>query len=233
MTAQAVATALVRPMRGRAVAATRCTPAFVAGAVRTQCAPGRSATHERRGTYAVAGASLLEGLEHVAYPEFGVFIFRSSRLHLVIRCGGALRNEAAAHVHEDQLSFDLVVDCSHAAADPGTYVYTGSPDWRRRYRSVHAHYAPAVAAPTGKDALFARPRCGTDGEAVEFGAARFVGYAAVPGGAVRRTIQVRANGIDVVDHYELEPPYVPAGDDPLRPARPVPYSPGYGVRLRE
>lgn len=80
-------------------------------------------------------------LKCYVYPDFGLYLYRSKRLYLAIRCGFG---QHLSHAHNDQLSFELSVDGTEWARDLGTYVYTPLPHQRNRYRSVGAHAAPQV-----------------------------------------------------------------------------------------
>ncbi len=92
-----------------------------------------------------AGSGLLDGLQMFGYLDFGLFVYRSQRLFLSLRCGG-VRVCTGGHAHNDQLSIELWLDGRPVACDPGTYLYTPLPDRRNAYRSVRAHWAPRPAA---------------------------------------------------------------------------------------
>ena len=84
------------------------------------------------------------GLKLYAYPDFGLYIYRSKRLYLAIRCGSIGQNGNGGHAHNDQLSIELNIDGRDIMADPGTYLYTPLPERRNEYRSVKAHFAPQI-----------------------------------------------------------------------------------------
>lgn len=90
----------------------------------------------------LADAAVLDGLEAVAFPDFGVYVWRSPRLFLAVRCGAFGRDGRGAHAHNDQLCIELAIDGTDWLADPGSYVYTADLDARNAYRSVAAHAAP-------------------------------------------------------------------------------------------
>jgi hypothetical protein len=178
------------------------------------------------------GDDLRQDLMRQGFLDFGLYIFRSKRLYLAVRCG----NGRGAHAHNDQLAFELAIDGEDWVTDPGTYVYTASPTWRNAYRSVTAHAAPRLG---GKEpgrldlGLFglgdAKARC------LSFDDAGFLGEHRGFGRAVRRRIALGATTLTITDEG------VPAAE-PVRlrgraataahfaPA--VPFSPGYGKRLR-
>jgi hypothetical protein len=78
------------------------------------------------------------------YPDFGLYVYRSDRIYLAIRCGSIGQNGRGGHAHNDQLSMELTVDGVDWITDPGTYVYTPLPRKRNSYRSVAAHFAPEL-----------------------------------------------------------------------------------------
>ncbi len=85
---------------------------------------------------------VLDDLSAVAYPDFGLYIWRSDSFFLSLRCGPIGQNSNGGHAHNDQLAIELNIDGYDWLADPGSYVYTASPELRNSYRSVHAHAAP-------------------------------------------------------------------------------------------
>jgi hypothetical protein len=181
------------------------------------------------------GPSLLENLRCASFPWFGLYVMRGPRIHLVIRCGDAMRDRAGVHAHDDQLSFELFVDGRAVTRDPGTYVYTADVATRIRYREATAHAAPAAvgeASPGAFRGAFSPPNF-TYGQCREFGAGIFEGSASVAGGAVMRCLVIGADHITVRDVYRLRAGWKPANSRVFGSARPIAYSPGYGVRLRE
>ena len=85
---------------------------------------------------------LATGLSCKAYPEFGVYIFRSSALFMTIRCGPVPENWARpiGHFHLDQLSVTLFYRDIGVINDPGSLAYTRDVNIRNRYRSMAAHF---------------------------------------------------------------------------------------------
>jgi hypothetical protein len=72
-----------------------------------------------------------------AYPEFGMFIFKSKNIYLAIRCGSTGQN--GGHAHNDNLSFELNVRGRDFIIDGGSYLYTPFPNIRNLFRSTKAH----------------------------------------------------------------------------------------------
>jgi hypothetical protein len=189
-----------------------------------------SATHRISGAYRTDG-DLLKNVRYRSYPFFGVYIVRSDRMHLVIRCGCAVHDGNGVHAHEDQLSFELVIDGRPVTRDPGTYVYTASKELRNAYRCAYAHCAPSTGDPRNPEArpIFSRPQHAR-GECLAFSEDRFVGRTSVNGGEAERTILFHADGIEVHDQYWLRPDIAPACTNVFRPAAAMQFSPAYGVR---
>lgn len=90
----------------------------------------------------IPGEKLLDGLTLDAFADFGLYVWRSARLFLAVRCGPIGQNGRGGHAHNDQLAVELAVDGEDWIADPGTYLYTPLPERRNAYRSVAAHFAP-------------------------------------------------------------------------------------------
>lgn len=83
--------------------------------------------------------TLLDNLQYVEYPQFGIYIFRSPRIFLCFNGTDNGQKGNAGHAHNDKLSFELWIDSIPVFQDPGTYVYTALPEERNRYRGVCAH----------------------------------------------------------------------------------------------
>ena len=90
------------------------------------------------------GPSLREGLRVRAYPDFGVYVFRSSRLFLCLRAGLSPDDGTGGHAHVDQLCLEVSIEGVDWIRDPGSYVYTADVKSRNAYRSNHAHFVPYV-----------------------------------------------------------------------------------------
>ncbi len=118
-----------------------------------------------------------DGLRLFAYPDFGLYIFRSKRLYLSIRCGSIGQNGNSGHAHNDQLSIELNVDGKDIIVDPGTYLYTPLPERCNEYRSVKAHFAPQIEERKPGNLNAGRFKLGnaTGGECLYFGARGFIG----------------------------------------------------------
>ena len=93
------------------------------------------------------------------YPDFGLYLYRSPRLYLAVRCGSVQKGNSG-HAHNDQLGIELNLNGKDLVKDPGTYVYTPFPNSRNQFRSTRAHYVPQYrgheqnAFSHGKEALF-------------------------------------------------------------------------------
>jgi len=86
--------------------------------------------------------SLTDNLRTYAYPDFGLYLYRSPLFYLAIRCGSIGQNGNGGHAHNDQLGIELTLDGKDLIRDPGTYVYTCLPDRRNQFRSTLAHFVP-------------------------------------------------------------------------------------------
>jgi len=142
-----------------------------------------------------------------AHAGFGLFVLSHADYHLAFRCGPAERYGSGSHLHHDQLSLDMVIDGHPVALDPGTFVYTRDPAERRRYRSLHAHFAPWPVTPGSSgddDPLFAMPSfigahcfyCRADGLA---------GRYRIGGAVVTRVVEVAEESIRVLDYSDAVP----------------------------
>ena len=104
---------------------------------------GAPAVETSRAVLAVGGGpSLREELRIHAYPDFGAYVFRSSRLFLCLRAGSVRHDGTGGHAHVDQLCLEVSIDGASWIRDAGSYVYTADRQWRNAYRSSRAHFVP-------------------------------------------------------------------------------------------
>lgn len=82
---------------------------------------------------------LTQNLKLYSYPNSGIYIFKSDRLHLTISAGPNGQNGSGGHAHNDKLSFELNLDGKDVIVDPGTYLYTPIPEKRNLFRSTKLH----------------------------------------------------------------------------------------------
>jgi hypothetical protein len=71
--------------------------------------------------------------------DFGIYILRSNRFWVSVRCGHVGQNGNGGHAHNDQLSMEFCIDGIPFFVDPGTYVYTSNPESRNFFRSTISH----------------------------------------------------------------------------------------------
>lgn len=72
------------------------------------------------------------------FPDAGIAVMTCGPVHAVVDAGpfGALHS---GHSHSDTLSFILRSGDQEILIDPGTYTYTGEPQWRDWFRGTSAH----------------------------------------------------------------------------------------------
>lgn len=185
---------------------------------------------------AIPSGGLREGLIALAYPDFGIYLFRSKRLFMAVRCGAIGQNGRGGHAHNDQLSIELMIDGEDWIADPGSYLYTADRKWRNAYRSVAAHAAPRSGQrEPGRLDLGdfwlgdeAKARC------ILFEDTRFVGEHQGFGSVVRREVEVLDDRIVIRDSGAGATPGQThlKGRDAVRAhfRLAAPFSPGYGKK---
>ena len=128
------------PVESRAArAATRLRPGYERLSDRLRTEP---AIESARAVLAAPGPSLHTGMQTLAYPDFGAYILRSTRLFLCLRAGFARSDGTGGHAHADQLSLEVGIDGKAWLRDPGSYVYSASPRQRNAYRSSASHFVP-------------------------------------------------------------------------------------------
>jgi len=80
-----------------------------------------------------------ENIRLYVYPDFGLYIYFSKDLYLVIRCGPIGQNGNGGHAHNDNLSFELNLNGRDFIVDGGSYLYTSAPEMRNAFRSTRCH----------------------------------------------------------------------------------------------
>lgn len=152
--------------------------------------------------------SLREGLRLAAYPHFGLFIYKSSRVYFAIRCGRGDVNQIGNHAHNDNLSFELAFDGNPIIADPGTYVYIPSLSMRNRFRSTAMHSTLMIDKKEqndweeGREGLFAL-RDRSSPRVIACQLTHFAGEHSGFGSPHRREIWFTENGIQGRDYCDV------------------------------
>lgn len=85
------------------------------------------------------GRYLTDQLRYEVFPDFGLIVFRSSRLFLSICFGPVTGIKFGGHAHDDFAAFECVIDGKEIACDAGTYVYTPNCATRNAFRNRTAH----------------------------------------------------------------------------------------------
>lgn len=185
------------------------------------------------------GDNLLAGLEHRAFVAFGLYVWRSSRLFLAVRCGPVGQEGLGGHDHRDQLAVELWVDGAPWFRDPGSATYTRDPGLRNAYRSARAHAGPGDPVPedwSRAPGLFQLGDLAQEGVPHWFGPAGFVGERRGGGGGAFRAIELRNDRVivaDTVGGAKVDPVVLRSPEDAAAFFTPtVPYSPGYGWQER-
>lgn len=155
------------------------------------------------------GGSLLDGLTLTQFADFGLYVYRSPRLYLAVRCGHIGQNGNGGHAHNDALSIELAIDGVPVIVDPGTYLYTPLPDVRNGFRSTEMH--PTLSLDNheqnglgdGTAWLFsmqgrANPRV------VEVGKEKFIGEHGGFGPLHRRELRLTSDGLIGIDTCEAK-----------------------------
>ncbi len=170
------------------------------------------------------GPGLTDNLACCAFPDFGLYILRSERLWLSIRCGESGMEPLGAHAHNDQLALELAVDGKDVIRDPGSYLYTPAPELRNAYRSAAAHDVPRLAGrePASLDEGLFLLRGRTGARCLHFSRRGFAGLHRGYGAPVWRLVSLSDDELKVEDGSG-----VGALDGNCSPP---PFSPGYGLR---
>jgi hypothetical protein len=78
------------------------------------------------------------------FTEGGAAVLRGGRDHVFVDCGSVGLAGRGGHGHNDVTSIDAMLDGVALVLDPGTFTYTGSPEWRNRFRATASHNAVQV-----------------------------------------------------------------------------------------
>ncbi|MCP5370907.1 MAG: heparinase II/III family protein [Hyphomicrobiales bacterium] len=228
---------LVGLLRGRDLKLPRAETAAAVPFVEVPEAPVPAA---REVVLSLPDPALTEGLATAAYPDFGLYVWRSARLFLSVRCGPVGMEGEGPHAHHDQLAVELQVDGVDWLADPGTFTYTADPALRRAYRSVLAHAAPrrGDAEPAAADlGLFNLADPGA--RCLGFDGGGFLGVHHGFGEAVYRRVAIEPGRIVLRDAFGGPPASGPARRTTVATtaaeacsafALTLPFSQGYGLR---
>ncbi|PIQ97625.1 MAG: heparinase [Nitrospinae bacterium CG11_big_fil_rev_8_21_14_0_20_56_8] len=185
---------------------------------------GLPPSKKHRTEFPAPGDDLLTPLTLEAFPDFGLYVFRSDRLYLTVRLGPTGQKGYGGHAHHDQLSVEIVLDGVPLAEDPGTYLYTPLPDRRNEYRSVRAHFAPQLEGqePGSLGNLLFYLQSNVRHRVLYFGERGFIGSHEAYGAPIYRMVELAPNRVEVTDFWE--------GTGVLQsgPTTQLPFSPGYG-----
>lgn len=96
---------------------------------------------QHHSTYEISsnGLNLLEELERIDYPQFGIYLFKGKNIYLCVNASDNGQKGNAGHAHNDKLSFELFIGNKCIYEDCGTYVYTAMPEIRDEFRSTQKH----------------------------------------------------------------------------------------------
>jgi hypothetical protein len=86
----------------------------------------------------------LETIESRSFPKAGWHVIRRGGDYCLVSCGPNGPDGEGGHAHNDKLSIELMLAGQDVIVDPGTYVYTPSPNDRNRFRSTGHHNTVTV-----------------------------------------------------------------------------------------
>lgn len=172
---------------------------------------------------------LLLNLHVFAYMGMGLYIWKSDRLHLIVRCGEVGQNGNGGHSHNDQLSLTLTLDGKQVIADPGSYLYTPDPVMRNKFRGTAVHFTPQPVSgieqnewEDGQRGLFSIKKDRTNAQVLYLGRDGIIMRHNGFGTPVWRSVEIRHDGIVVTDY----------GENLKRWKNPGVFSNGYGKLIK-
>jgi hypothetical protein len=185
-------------------------------------------------------AGILDGLRSIAYPDFGLYLWRSARFFLSVRCGPVGQQGRGGHAHNDQLAIELWIDGTDWLRDPGSGLYTPDLAARNAYRSVNAHATPRLVPGEPSSLGLGAFRLEDTAQAAchRFDAEGFLGSHQGYGDRITREIVLTRNEIILRDRTGKSDPASAPPLETVTLASPeeakryfgltVPFSPGYG-----
>lgn len=184
------------------------------------------------------GEDLLAGLETRAFVTFGLYVWRSSRLFLSVRCGPVGQEGVGGHDHRDQLAVELWIDGIPWFRDPGTVTYTRDPDLRNAYRSATGHAGPDRRPEDWTEAPgpFALGGLAQEGVPRWYGDTGFVGERRGGGNHAVRAVELHPERLVIKDVVAGGMSGAAVLRSPAEGTRQLsaipPYAPGYGWQER-
>lgn len=181
----------------------------------------------QRYNFSVRAPGLNQEIDSLAFPEFGLYLFKSKRLYLAIRCGSIGLNGLGAHAHNDSLGIELWLDELPVVVDAGTYLYTSLPFRRDEFRSATAHFSPRIDGAEPNDMSLDVFRLGNEAKAecLGFTNDQFLGRYSSGQAYIYRHIVVAEQSVQITDWISEERKCLVRLDSSA-----LPYSPGYGWR---
>jgi hypothetical protein len=159
-------------------------------------------------TIALPDVSITDAIKIHSFPGFGIYIWRTERMFLSVRCGPIGQNGRGGHAHNDQLAIELQIDGEDWVSDPGSFIYTADPKIRDAYRSIFAHAAPRFGDTEPSDlnlGLF-RLENNANAKTLQFDASSFHGVHTAYGKPVFRQIKIGDGKIVLTDGFGGEHP---------------------------
>jgi len=153
------------------------------------------------------GKNIFKDLNFYAYPNFGLYIWSSENVFFSMRLGPVGQNGNGGHGHNDQLSFELMINGEHWARDPGTYIYTAKPKRRDQYRSVHAHTSPKpygmqTIEPSRLDLGLFKLENNVNAHCLKADQKSFIGLHGCYGKKLKRSVTIKKDRIIILDEME-------------------------------
>ena len=187
-------------------------------------------------------AHLTTKLTSIAYPDFGLYIWKSTNFFLSIRCGTIGQNGNGGHAHNDQLAIELQINDADWIADPGTYTYTADTKTRDQYRSHLAHATPRFnqKEPSRLDLGLFRLEDNAKAHSIKFNEHEFKGVHYGYRTPIYRCITLHDDHIEIIDslgahcpHDVCPPTTIVTTPEQLRLhfGITLPFSPGYGLQI--